>query len=207
MNGEQTRSTVANTYIPHPAPTQEEKNKAATMSATVSLLKVGRHCLGHLKYRTLTVYQTIVIPAAISLSLYLLLSYIIIPLWQRYRGRYSRYLPLDTISTQTSSLRERLADALASFLLPSSWRSNYQPGRYEVSARGESDGEFDENDGEELFEVDGGRREALSLDARRGRDESGHRLSRDLEEGFRDDSDDDDPTANRIEEVLRQTRS
>lgn len=42
------------------------------------------------------------------------------------------------------------------------------------------------------------RREALSLDARRGRHTSGgvdRRLSRDLEEGFKDDSDDDDESA------------
>lgn len=52
--------------------------------------------------------------------------------------------------------------------------------------------DFDEEDGEELFEVEDGRREALSLDAGRGRDLDGRRLSRDLEEGFKDDSDEDD---------------
>ena len=52
--------------------------------------------------------------------------------------------------------------------------------------------DFDEDEGEELFEVDDNRREALSLDARRGRDDDGRRLSRDLEEGFRDDSEDED---------------
>ena len=40
--------------------------------------------------------------------------------------------------------------------------------------------------------MDSNRREALSLDARRGQDDDGRRLSRDLEEGFKDDSDDDD---------------
>ena len=41
--------------------------------------------------------------------------------------------------------------------------------------------------------MDGNRREALSLDARRGHiDDAGRRLSRDLEEGFRDDSDEED---------------
>jgi hypothetical protein len=43
--------------------------------------------------------------------------------------------------------------------------------------------------------VDSNRREALSLDARRGRDDDGRRLSRDLEEGFKDDSDDEDDTS------------
>lgn len=40
--------------------------------------------------------------------------------------------------------------------------------------------------------MDDGRREALSLDARRGRDIDDRRLSRDLEEGFKDDSDEED---------------
>lgn len=55
-----------------------------------------------------------------------------------------------------------------------------------------SGSDFDEEEGEELYEVDDNRREALSLDARRGRDNEGLRLSRDLEEGFKDDSDDED---------------
>ena len=127
------------------------------------------------------------LPAAIAFLIYLLLSYVIVPLWQRYRGRYSRYIPLDTINTHTTSLRQRFQDILKRFLLPSSWRSNLA-GRFTASA--EDDQGFDDEDGEELFEVDDNRREALSLDARRGHDGEG-RLSRDLEEGFRDDSDDE----------------
>lgn len=53
------------------------------------------------------------------------------------------------------------------------------------------DGVFDEDDGEELSDVDEHRRLALSLDARRGAANEDRRLSRDLEEGFRDDSDDE----------------
>lgn len=64
-----------------------------------------------------------------------------------------------------------------------------------MSAQDSSD--FDEDDGEELFDVDDNRREALSLDARRGRDEDGRRLSRDLEEGFKDDSSDEEDGADR----------
>jgi hypothetical protein len=63
-----------------------------------------------------------------------------------------------------------------------------------VSARDGESSDFDEDEGEELFEVDEGRREALSLDARRGMgdDAMGRRLSRDLEEGFKDDSDEEE---------------
>lgn len=52
--------------------------------------------------------------------------------------------------------------------------------------------DFNGDSGEELEEVDEARRrEALSLDARRGRGSDDRRLSRDLEEGFKDDSDDE----------------
>jgi len=160
-------SRLSGEYMPHPAPEHQQADK---MGATTSLLK------------------TLVIPAAISLGLYFFLSYLIIPLWQKYRGRYSRYIPLETISSHTGSLRQRVQSAVARFLLPSSWRSN-PPTRFVVSASAGPDNNFDEDEGEELYEVDR-RREALSLDARRGQDD--RRLSRDLEEGFRDDSDDED---------------
>lgn len=125
------------------------------------------------------------------------------PLWQRYRGRYSRYIPLDTISSRTTSLRQRFQDILLRFLLPSVWRSNFQSGRFTTGAQDGSDQGFDDEDGEELFEVDDNRREALSLDARREHDVE-RRLSRDLEEGFRDDSDDE--TVTNIAQVEHQTR-
>ena len=64
-----------------------------------------------------------------------------------------------------------------------------------MNAQDGSGSDFDENEGEELFDVDERRREALSLDARRGRDDDGRRLSRDLEEGFKDDSDDENERA------------
>ena len=136
--------------------------------------------------------QTLVIPALISLILYVVISYLLVPLWKRYRGRYSNYLPLNTISTQTTSFRQRIQRAIARRLLPSSWRSDFGGNEYTVSATDGNGSDFDEDDGEELYEVDSNRREALSLDARRGQHDDGRRLSRDLEEGFKDDSDDDD---------------
>jgi len=60
---------------------------------------------------------------------------------------------------------------------------------------GQDGSDFDEEEGEELYEVDQNRREALSLDARRGTNEDGSRLSRDLEEGFKDDSEDEEEDA------------
>ena len=76
-----------------------------------------------------------------------------------------------------------------SFLLPSSWRSH--------NARRGRDGDdslFDEEEGEGMvgFEVNAERRQELerNVGGEGGLDE--RRLSRDLEEGFRDDSDDDE---------------
>lgn len=53
------------------------------------------------------------------------------------------------------------------------------------------DQEFNDDDGEELFEVDERDAETTRGNAGRGRDLGGRRLSRDLEEGFRDDSEDE----------------
>ena len=78
---------------------------------------------------------------------------------------------------------------MAGLFLPSSWRS--ERNRHPVNAQDGPDDEEWDDEGEELFEVDDNRREALSLDARRGRDDDGFRLSRDLEEGFKDDSEDE----------------
>ncbi|KAH9217626.1 hypothetical protein DL95DRAFT_386474 [Leptodontidium sp. 2 PMI_412] len=169
------RAAADDVYIPHPAP----NSMIADDEDTVNM-------------GFLSVLKTLVIPAIISLILYLIVSYVVVPIWKRYRGRYSQYLPLDTISTQTSSIRQRVLDAIAKWVLPSAWRSQFNRDQYTVSAEDGSGSDFDEEDGEELYEVDDNRREALSLDARRGGDDDGRRLSRDLEEGFKDDSDEED---------------
>jgi len=72
-----------------------------------------------------------------------------------------------------------------------------------MSAQDGSGSDFDDEEGEELYDVDDNRRQALSLDARRARDDDGRRLSRDLEEGFRDDSDEDDDIDDRRMSVSR----
>jgi len=76
-------------------------------------------------------------------------------------------------------------------ILPSTWRAAAELETYRAH-----NSSFDEESGEELEDVDDARRrEALSLDARRGRNTGGsddRRLSRDLEEGFKDDSDDEE---------------
>ncbi|KAI1124371.1 hypothetical protein F5Y10DRAFT_269134 [Nemania abortiva] len=141
---------------------------------------------------TLSVIKTLLVPALISLVLFLASTYLILPLWRHYRNRYSQYLPLDTISTQTVSLRIRIQDAIARWISSSSrWRLRARE-RGTVADDNESDVGFSSEEGEELNEVDEDRRHALSLDTHHQNTDSNRRLSRDLEEGFQDDSDDDD---------------
>lgn len=194
-------------YFPHPAPgtpgyDEENDSHANMMSSTASVFKVRSsrvpYCISSANLRTHP--QTVFIPATISLMLYLLVSYLLVPMWKRYRSRYSQYLPLDRISTQTSSVRERIHAALvraaARWLLPSGWRTDFEA-QQAAFTRGETS-DFDEDEGEELYTVDdveSRRREALSLDVHRVTDDTGRRLSRELEEGFKDDSDESEDEA------------
>lgn len=89
-------------------------------------------------------------------------------------------------------MQTALVDAAARWLLPSNWRTEFE--REQAAIAGGETSDFDEEEGEELYTVEDAqdnRREAISLDVDR-------RLSRDLEEGFKDDSDaSDDETENR----------
>ncbi|KAI8958207.1 hypothetical protein F5Y11DRAFT_351729 [Daldinia sp. FL1419] len=147
---------------------------------------------------TVSVVKTLIIPAVISLILFLLSTYVIVPLWRRYRARYSQYLPLEAISSHTITLRGRVQDAIARWMVPSRWRINIRD-RVVVGADDTSDIGFSSEEGEELDDVDDDRRHALSLDTHDPeRADSIGRLSRDLEEGFRDDSEgEDDPRRGR----------
>ncbi|KAI2615897.1 hypothetical protein GGR54DRAFT_254213 [Hypoxylon sp. NC1633] len=128
---------------------------------------------------TFSVVKTLIIPAVISLILFLVSTYVLVPLWQHYRARYSQYLPLDTISNHTSSIRGRVQDAIAQWIVPSRWRFNVRD-RVVVGADDASDIGFSSEEGEELDEVDDDdRRHALSLDTHNlERSDSSRRLSR-----------------------------
>ncbi|KAF7504031.1 hypothetical protein GJ744_002910 [Endocarpon pusillum] len=141
-------------------------------------------------------FRTILVPALISLSIYLLLSYAIIPLYRQHRQRYAQYLPLETISQHTSSLRSRISDAVARFILPSAWLNGRPPGSRPGSryGSGEVNGSLfdEEEEGEGLvgFDIDTQRR--VRLESSNGTGNSDRRLSRDLEEGFQDESDNEE---------------
>ncbi|OGE51227.1 hypothetical protein PENARI_c014G00436 [Penicillium arizonense] len=130
--------------------------------------------------------KTILIPALIALTIYILATCLILPIFRRYHQRYSQYLPLHNISAHTLSLRDRIADAIMRFFLPSTWRRGAHMAEHDTIS-------IDDDEGEILvgMDMDAARREAL--ERRRGSvAEAEGRLSRDLEEGFMDDSDEED---------------
>ena len=161
-------------------------------------------------------FQTILLPMAISAILYLLIFHALLPLYRRHRARYSQYLPLQPgslsshlpESLQPSSLRDRLSSLFLRLFLPSAWafRDRFHRRDSVASADGEL---FDEESGEAMvgFDVqersrrrDGMERQVSNMDAATrtvsgtldARGDSNRRLSRELEEGFRDDSSDDE---------------
>lgn len=148
--------------------------------------------------------QTLLIPASISLVLYVLISFVLVPfLRHHYVQRYAHYLPLDTISAHTSTVRDRIGDAVVRCVVRSSARlrrrgSSVHIDNYERD--GGDDGLRDNNsigdeEGEIMVGMPMGRERRAALEDRFSRGGGyGHarderRLSRELEEGFMDDSD------------------
>ncbi|KAK4869667.1 hypothetical protein LT330_006049 [Penicillium expansum] len=131
-------------------------------------------------------HHTILIPAAIALSIYIIASCVIIPFFRRYHQRYSQYLPLHSISAHTLSLRDRIADKLMHFFLPSQWRWGAHIADHDTES-------IDDEEGEILvgMDMDSVRRGALEQRRRDDLADTQSRLSRDLEEGFMDDSDEE----------------
>ncbi|KAI9786540.1 MAG: hypothetical protein M1835_003033 [Candelina submexicana] len=155
---------------PPPSTPHQDDNADSAMSGILGFLK------------------TILTPALISLFLYMLFSYILLPIYRTHRSRYQSYIPLPTsLTSTTDNLRQRLS----SFLNPSSQRQRNT--YHSTSSESESEGLFSEEEGEGMvrFEISEGRREALAREGMLVGTEGDGRLSRDLEEGFRDDSDEE----------------
>ncbi|KAL8400585.1 hypothetical protein RB594_000835 [Gaeumannomyces avenae] len=140
---------------------------------------------------TISAIKALIVPAVIALVIYLLLSFVAVPLWQRYQNRYSHYIPLDSITDRTSSLRQRLQDRIAQYLSPSSWRRDHAHVVVGDLADDASDTGFDSEDGEELNNVADDTGQRTELTSRSNRPDQTTRLSRDLEQGFIDDSSSD----------------
>ncbi|KAF4986854.1 hypothetical protein FDECE_15745 [Fusarium decemcellulare] len=116
-----------------------------------------------------TMSVTLIVPAVISLILFILFTYVLIPAWRRY-ARYSQYLPLDSLSSHTSSLRDRITSRIAA------WRSNR--GVAYASDTGSDVGLDDDEDGEELGHVDEATWRQMEADTRAARPDNARRLSR-----------------------------
>lgn len=174
-----------------------------------------------------------IIPLILAAVLYLLLSFVLLPFYRRYRSdiaRYSQYAPLtSTLQSTTSifgeympdalrprSIKERLGHFLMQTVLPfmfrirdrgSNLRDSHEGGRDSLSTDDDG-GLFDEESGERMvgFDMNEDRRarnersrlrelrqsnalqSALEQAQRQQEEHSDRRLSRELEEGFIDDS-------------------
>ena len=94
------------------------------------------------------------VPAVIALILFIVTSYVLLPLWRHYQLRYSQYIPVHTISDRTSSVRVRMQALMARWLVPSNWRrTRVERGGNEDDDGLSDDGEFLPVDGEELGSV------------------------------------------------------
>lgn len=105
-------------------------------------------------------------------------------------------MPLNSLAASTTSIRHRIYAGLVAFLLPSTWfRGRDGSGLADGLDRAGDEGDSltDAEEGESMMglELDARTREALE---RRGSEfgEGERRLSRELEEGFRDDSEDEE---------------
>ncbi|KIV85692.1 hypothetical protein PV11_01358 [Exophiala sideris] len=163
-----------------------------------------------------TFSRTVLLPMVISAVLYLVIFHALLPLYRRHHARYSQYLPLQSTSLSShlpealrpASLRERLGTLFLRLFLPSTWafRNRFNRRDSVISAEGEL---FDVESGEAMvgFDVqergrrrDGMERQVSDMDAaaRTANQtvdtviDSNRRLSRELEEGFRDDSEEEE---------------
>lgn len=126
--------------------------------------------------------QIITIPALIAAFLYILTAYLVYPLVRRHRERYSQYAPVDNNALAGS----RLISATADFFGRLFHRSRRT---VDVADEHGEDYAFGEEEGESMVGFDLSHRNRTVRDG--NIEHSDARLSRDLEEGFRDDSDDE----------------
>ncbi|KAH9867484.1 hypothetical protein IAQ61_008078 [Plenodomus lingam] len=135
-------------------------------------------------------FKTIFIPLFLAAILYVLLAFLILPFVRRHRSRYSQYLPMPAgVADFPASWRTNLSDALYGLFAPGVWT------RSRTVVHGSSLNEdelFDDEEGEDMVgfdPIDERRREAL--EQRRSIMEEERRLGRELEQGFKDDSDEE----------------
>ncbi|MCJ1321029.1 hypothetical protein MMC15_006371 [Xylographa vitiligo] len=148
-----------------------------------------------------SVWKTIFIPPLVALAIFLVIVYVLLPLY-RQRQRYAHYIPVSLPPAYSSSgqpnflsrTRQRVWDAITPSGAGNRW------GRR--GSQASADSMFGDEELEEGFGIEG-------VPEERGRRVSevreDRRLSRDLEVGFRDDSDEDDPVASTTESRSNRT--
>ncbi|KKY23766.1 hypothetical protein UCDDS831_g02797 [Diplodia seriata] len=168
--------------------------------------------------------KTFLLPLLAAALLYLLVSFVLLPLHRRYVRKYQHYLPLhgdtsalSSLSAHTSpswlrarfsglwsSLSARLPFALPFAAAPRTASATGRLGAYDDDDDDEDDFDIEDDEGEGMvgFEPMERERRREALERQRGgvnhdAGRSERRLSRELEEGFRDSSsseseDDDD---------------
>jgi hypothetical protein len=133
------------------------------------------------------------VPLLISAILYFVVFWLLLPVYRRHRTRYSQYLPLALNSvplTDTTSLRHRIVDALYAFFPNFRYAQSWlRPARERVVDADDYDADEELEDA--VWDGTDGRRDALEGQPEHP-DIDRRRLSRELEEGFRDSSDDED---------------
>jgi hypothetical protein len=137
--------------------------------------------------------QSLLLPLVFAAILYLALAHAIIPFVRRHRSRYTQYLPMPAgVAESTASWRTKISDALTNLFLPASWARGRQVVVDGSGSEHHEEDLFDDEEGEGMVgfdPVDERRREAL--EQRRSMMEEDRRLNRELEQGFKDDSDDE----------------
>lgn len=105
--------------------------------------------------------QTLVLPALISLVIFLLSRFVVLPIWRRYSQRYGQYLPMH-LATHTSTLRDRFHSGYTNFIM------RRRQNRVVIAGDVASDDGFTSDEGEELGDVSDGNwdRAARQSDAR-----------------------------------------
>lgn len=97
--------------------------------------------------------QIVFVPALIALAIYAVGAFIIAPIIRHQRNRYEQYLPLDSISHHTNSIRDRIADAITRLVVPRRMVVIDATG----SRRGSTSGEefvFEDADGDRMVGFD-----------------------------------------------------
>lgn len=109
-----------------------------------------------------------------SLILFLVSTYVLLPIWRRARDRYSQYIPVDTIANNTFSASQRISNNISRIIANPPWRRS---SRNDVVAGGDPMDDGLSDDGEELAHVAPSTRRALNSDAQ-NRADATSRLSR-----------------------------